>query len=121
MRRRGTSESGDDRSLRRRITQPFSSQNEEEEAGPQLHQGRYGVYNGLTWDKLKGFLESKFPESKYPGLKFNQTRVCLPSLCETVDCSNSKRSKVDDYWIFETPEPLTVVSQSSSAQKIIRA
>jgi hypothetical protein len=83
LRRRVTAEpsrDGDGSSLRRRITLPFSKQAEEEEEAPELYQGRYGVYNGLTWDKLKGFLESKFPESKFSGLIFNESRVCLHSL-----------------------------------------
>ncbi|EXJ79746.1 hypothetical protein A1O3_08029 [Capronia epimyces CBS 606.96] len=42
----------------------------------------------MTWDKLKSYLEAKFPKSKYPGLEFKEVRV-------------------DDYWVFEVPELLT--------------
>ncbi|EXJ80447.1 hypothetical protein A1O1_08592 [Capronia coronata CBS 617.96] len=85
MRRRGTGESGDDRSLRRRNTRPYSAQGDE---APRLQQDRYGVYNGMTWAKLKGYLDAKFPKSKYPGLEFKEQRL-------------------GDYWVFEVPELLT--------------
>jgi len=85
MRRSLTDESaygGRPGSIRRRITLPFQKQSQEE-AAREVHQGRYSVYNGLTWEKLKGFLESKFPQ-----YIFNESRV-------------------GDHFVFETPEPLT--------------
>lgn len=79
VRRRNTGDSNSDaRSVRRRLTQPFGSGELKPQSG--LVQDRYGVYNGLTWAKLKSFLEKKFPKSKYPNLSFNETRVRSSSL-----------------------------------------
>ena len=52
--------------IRRRFAKPFQRQAEEEqEARPERHQQRYSVYNGLTWDTLKYFLLSKWPEETF--------------------------------------------------------
>jgi hypothetical protein len=67
------------RSLRRRVTQPFSQQAEQQAVGPALYQFRYSIYNGLTWETLRGYLTSKFPSSNYPGLQFNEVRVRMAS------------------------------------------
>ena len=76
VRRRRTDASTDTvaSSIRRRFTKPFQRQAEEEqEARPERHQQRYSVYNALTWDTLKGFLLSKWPEET-----FNECRVRSP-------------------------------------------
>ncbi len=75
MSRRGTGLNDHSQPLRSRRTDSFASQTEEKKQPPKLFQGKYGVYNGMTWEKLKAFLQKKFPASKYPGLEFNETRV----------------------------------------------
>ena len=64
--------------LRRRVTEPFSQQSQKKTPKYELHQDKYGVYNGMTWEKLRGYLEKRFPKSEYPGLKFEEERVRLP-------------------------------------------
>lgn len=72
MRRTGTGESSAQaRNLRRRATDPFKTQQMKKETEQIVFQGRYGVYNKLTWEKLKGFLEGKFPDST-----FDRLQVC---------------------------------------------
>ncbi|KIW33354.1 uncharacterized protein PV07_00211 [Cladophialophora immunda] len=88
LHRKPTGESSRGVSLPRRLTQPFHQQSKKTEPKYKLYRESYGVYSGMTWDKLKGYLEQKFPQSKYPGLEFNE------------DCAL-------DHWIFEVPEPLT--------------
>ncbi|KAK5046833.1 hypothetical protein LTR84_007187 [Exophiala bonariae] len=85
---RARPESGDPRLPRSRRTDSFALQNEQKSQPPKLHKGKYNVYNGMTWEKLKGFLRGKFPASKYPGLQFKEERV-------------------GDHWVFEIPKPLT--------------
>ncbi|MCJ1333601.1 hypothetical protein MMC10_010301 [Thelotrema lepadinum] len=70
---------------RRRTTDSFQKQSlqNEEENKPKVYQGSYGVYNGLTWEQLKDFLENRFE-----GWTFDKVEI-------------------RDYWLFETPEPLS--------------
>ena len=76
MRRTGTGESSKSakaRSLRRRTTDPFKTQaRKQADDGPTVYQGRYGIYNKLTWEKLKEFLERKFD-----GYRFEKEQVCI--------------------------------------------
>jgi hypothetical protein len=69
-------------SLRRRITENFEKK---DELPSGLVQDRYSLYEGMTWEKLKAFLEKKFPKSEYPNLVLKEKRVCLchPRTCET--------------------------------------
>ncbi|OAP62703.1 hypothetical protein AYL99_01930 [Fonsecaea erecta] len=87
MSRRPTGDSSHGLSLGRRLIQPFSQQGSREEPKYRLYPESYGVYNGMTWEKLKGFLERRFPQSAYPGLEFHEDRT-------------------RDHWIFAVPEPL---------------
>ena len=59
---------------RRRTTDSFQKQSlqNEEENKPKVYQGSYGVYNGLTWEQLKDFLENRFE-----GWTFDKVEVRL--------------------------------------------
>ncbi|OAG42926.1 hypothetical protein AYO21_02877 [Fonsecaea monophora] len=93
MRRRPTGDSSNHgRSLGRRLTESFSVQAKKKDPEYKVYRERYGVYNGMTWEKLKGYLERRFPQSEYPGLKFNEERV-------------------GDKWVFDVPEPLNDVDK----------
>jgi hypothetical protein len=79
---------------------------------PELIQASYPVYN-LKWEKLKAFLEGKFP--KY---EFEEYHVCFrdgslgTSLAETMCLAHwliPSNQVVDDVYYFEIPEPLTAV------------
>ncbi|OAL33565.1 hypothetical protein AYO20_07251 [Fonsecaea nubica] len=88
MRRRPTGDSvNPGRSLGRRLTESFSVQGKKKDPKYKLYREGYGVYNGMTWEKLKGYLEQRFPQSDFPGLEFNEERV-------------------GDKWVFDVPEPL---------------
>ena len=51
---------------RRRTTDSFKTQaSQAKDNEPAVYQGKYGVYNGLEWDTLRGFLENKFPRYRF--------------------------------------------------------
>lgn len=81
MRRQGTNQSDNDhRSLRKRLTEPFSREAQREPA-PARVTDKYPAYNGLMpWPKLKAYLLSQFPDAEYPDWKFNEEYVCGPYL-----------------------------------------
>ena len=62
---------------RRRRTDSFKNQSKQkqEEEQPKLPQVSYPIYNGLTWEQIKNYLENR-----YPGYTFEKKLVCLKTL-----------------------------------------
>ena len=62
------------RLARQRTTDSFEKQSlqHDEESKPKVYQGSYSVYNGLTWEQLKEFLEKRFK-----GWTFDKRQVRL--------------------------------------------
>ncbi|KAF2756756.1 hypothetical protein EJ05DRAFT_502249 [Pseudovirgaria hyperparasitica] len=82
--RQPTSRSDAGRSLRERLTQPLQSIASKQRApSPQRYPWKIGIYNGVTWPKLKAHLETLFPGTEF-----------------------KERTK-GDYWIVKVPAPST--------------
>jgi hypothetical protein len=78
----------------------------------ELIRASYSVYN-LKWEKLKDFLENKFPNNV-----FEECHVCVPdcslgtSLAEDMSSAYlliSSNQVLEDRHYFEIPKPLTAV------------
>ncbi|KAF2752497.1 hypothetical protein EJ05DRAFT_490851 [Pseudovirgaria hyperparasitica] len=64
--RQPTSRSDAGRSLRERLTQPLQSIASKQRApSPQRYPWKIGIYNGVTWPKLKAHLETLFPGTEF--------------------------------------------------------
>lgn len=61
------------------------AENTREAKKPKRYQQQYSVYNGLTWDALYSYLSKKWPNEFFT------------------------EERKGDFWVFETPEPLTEV------------
>ena len=58
------------RSLRKRVTEAFYGEDEEDQE-PNVYQERFGAYNNFPWEKIRDCLQPKFPH----WTDFNQRRV----------------------------------------------
>jgi hypothetical protein len=73
------------RDSRRTPSFPQMAENAREAKKPKRHQEKYSVYNQLTWDALHDYLSKKWPNELFT------------------------EQRNGDFWVFETPEPLTEV------------
>jgi len=64
------SKSDGNRSLRKRVTEAFYGEDEEDQE-PNVYQERFAAYNNFPWDKIRDYLQPKFPY----WIEFNERRV----------------------------------------------
>jgi broad specificity phosphatase PhoE len=55
---------------------PFSKRNKVNREVT-LHEWSFGAYNGLSWEKIREYMEQKYPPDEYAGLEFRYQQVWL--------------------------------------------